>query len=210
MCSLQRAQGLGVRPTRVLGYEGVDDVLAEGVLEVHHVVANAELAGDAAGVVDILDAAALLVAAKLVGALLGPEAHGDADDVVALLDEEGGGDGAIDTAGHGADDAGSIHGCATILTSAAGGMERALWNPSPSPTGSSIFSLNSRLRTLRFSTSARRPASPTTSYWRLRTPHYSSAPSWTASGTSSRRRACRRATRRAARRAAGCSSTSAT
>ena len=56
--------GVGGAAGGVLVDEGIDDVLAEGVLEVEDVVADAELAGDAAGVVDILDATALLVAGE--------------------------------------------------------------------------------------------------------------------------------------------------
>ena len=103
----------------VFGHEAVHHRLAEAVFEVHDVVADAELAGHPAGVVDVFDAAALLASGELGGTLLGPEAHGDADDVVALLDEEGGGDGAIDSAGHADDDPRRLHGCATISGMAA-------------------------------------------------------------------------------------------
>ena len=94
--------------------EVIDDGLAEALLEVHDVVADAELAGHAPRVVDVLDAAALLLARELGGARFGPEAHGDTDDLEATGDKERGGDGAIDAAGHADDHAGAIHRCVTI------------------------------------------------------------------------------------------------
>jgi hypothetical protein len=77
----------GVRSTArgIVADKGIDDMCPELVFEVHHVVPDAELPGDAPGVVDVFDAAALLVAAELFGAGLRPEAHGDTHDVVALL-----------------------------------------------------------------------------------------------------------------------------
>jgi ribosome-associated protein len=63
-------------------------------------VADAELSGDAARVIDVFDAAALLVPAELLRTFFGPEAHGHADDFVALLMQQRSGDGAIDPAGH--------------------------------------------------------------------------------------------------------------
>jgi len=70
-------------------------------------VPDSQLPGDAAGVVDVFDAAALLVTAELLRALLRPEPHGDADDFVALFVQERRRDGAIDSAGHADDNAGA-------------------------------------------------------------------------------------------------------
>ena len=97
----------------VFGDKVIDDSLAETLLEVHDVVADAELAGHAAGVVGVFHATALLVAAQFVRAFLGPEAHRHADDFVALFHEEGGGDGAIHAPGHTHNNARSDQ-CATI------------------------------------------------------------------------------------------------
>ncbi len=124
----------------VFGDESIDDLLLELLFEVHDVVANAELARNPAGIVDVFDAAALLVAAEFFRALFGPKAHGDADDFVALFVQEGGRDGAINAAGHADDDAGAA-GCVCYhyfgLVGSRGRGER-VWNPSHSPNGPSM------------------------------------------------------------------------
>jgi hypothetical protein len=88
---------------------------AELLFEVEDVVADAQLPGDAAGIVDVFDAATLLVAAELLGAGFCPQAHGGAHDVVALFEEHGGGDGAVDSAGHADDNTGTGRGYGRIL-----------------------------------------------------------------------------------------------
>ena len=103
MCSLQRTHGFGVRPAAYSATKWSTTCSLNCVFEVHHVVADAELPRHAARVVDILDAAALLVALELVRALFRPEPHRHADDVVALLMQQRGRHGAIHSAGH-ADD----------------------------------------------------------------------------------------------------------
>lgn len=80
--------GIGRSPARVFVDEWLHDVLTELVLEIHHVVANPELPGDAAGSVDILDAAALPLGTWPVWPLLGPQAESHADDLKAALDEQ--------------------------------------------------------------------------------------------------------------------------
>ena len=105
----------------VCGHERVDDVVAELLLHVEHVVRDADALGGGTRVRDILDAAAGAARAERVGVLLGVEAEGDADDVVALLVEEGGGDGGIDAAGHGYEDALWVR-HAPIVGEAGGGL----------------------------------------------------------------------------------------
>ena len=102
---------MGGAATGVLLDEVVDDVGLELALEVEEVVRYAENLADAPGVLHILDrAAAAMVGGGLFTIRDAPEAHGDADDIVALLLEEEGGDGGIYTSAHGDDDAGARHG----------------------------------------------------------------------------------------------------
>ena len=96
--------GVGRAAAAVLGDERLDDVLEKLALQIQRVVRDAEPVGDAAGVLDILDAAALGAARQAFGPGLGPEAHGDADHLVALLDEQRRGDGRIDPTAHAHDD----------------------------------------------------------------------------------------------------------
>ncbi|BFO15545.1 hypothetical protein SHKM778_19330 [Streptomyces sp. KM77-8] len=88
----------------VLGDEVLDDVLAEAVGEVPHVERDADDVGGAAGVARVLDGAA---AARAGAERLGVrgEREMDAGHVVARLGRAGGGDGGIDSAGHGGQDA---------------------------------------------------------------------------------------------------------
>src|SRR5579872_5728868 len=96
--------GDGRAPGQILADEGSDHLLLEALLEIHHVVGNAQALGYVAGVVDIIDGAATAAAAlggNLGKAPLVPELHGESDDVVALAREQAGNGGAVDTAAHG-------------------------------------------------------------------------------------------------------------
>jgi len=81
----------------------LDDVFLELGGFVDEVVGDVEFVADGAGVGDGLGAAAFIFGA--VDAVLGPEFEGDANDVEALLDEQGGGGGGIDSAAHTTNDA---------------------------------------------------------------------------------------------------------
>ena len=82
----------------------------EVLLEVQDVEADAELCGDTAGIVGVVDGAAtLLVGLARRVAVLGQfhafwvaKAHEAADHLVALAQQQGGGDAGINAAGHGA------------------------------------------------------------------------------------------------------------
>ena len=83
----------------VRGEERLDDAGVELALEVEDVERHAELRGHAAGVLrGVGRAAALLHLGVGVGAVV--DAHPDADDVVAGIGEERGGDRRIDAPGH--------------------------------------------------------------------------------------------------------------
>ena len=73
----------------------VDHGVLEGVGEVEDVVIEAELAGDAPGVLDVGHRAAPAVGRAA------PELEGGTDDLVPGLGEEGGGDRRVDSARHG-------------------------------------------------------------------------------------------------------------
>ena len=73
---------------------GRDHVSLEVITEVEHMVFDAEMVGDPAGVVDIADRATTRVARA------SPELHGDTDDLVAGLLKQRSGDRRIDAAGH--------------------------------------------------------------------------------------------------------------
>ena len=109
--------GDGRAAGEVLVDEGLDDLALEALFEVDDVVGNAELLGDAAGVVDVVERAAASGCAALgneIGqAALVPQLHGQADDAAALAVQQTGDGGAVDAAGHGdGDDAGviAVHG----------------------------------------------------------------------------------------------------
>ena len=98
--------GDGGAAGEVLGDEGADDLGLEAVLLVDEVVGDAEVLGDAAGVVDVVDGAAAaldgLGHAFVAGeAALVPELEGEADEVVTLGAEQGGDGGGVDSSGHG-------------------------------------------------------------------------------------------------------------
>ncbi len=83
--------------------ERLDHRLAEARLVVEHVMRDAELGGDLAGVVDVLAGAAGAGAVR--GGAVVVELQRHADDVVARPLHQPGNDGRIDAARHGDDDA---------------------------------------------------------------------------------------------------------
>ena len=83
--------------------EILDHRLAEAGLVVEHVVTDAEPVGDPAGVVDVLAGATGAGPSPLGARRI--ELQRDADDLVAGLRQQGGGDRRIDAAGHGDDHA---------------------------------------------------------------------------------------------------------
>ena len=85
------AVGIGLR-------EGVDHLGAEARLVIQHVMGNADPRRRLAGVENILAGAA--GAGAVAGLALVVELHGDADDVIALLLEQGRDHGGIDAARH--------------------------------------------------------------------------------------------------------------
>jgi hypothetical protein len=95
---LQRRQGFGVLPGRVLGDEVVDDVGLEPVGEVPDVEGDAEhVAGHPMGVAGVLDGAAA-ARAGAEGAGHAGQGEVDADDVVAGVDGASRSHGGVDSA----------------------------------------------------------------------------------------------------------------
>src|SRR5690606_11337231 len=88
----------------VLGDEVLDDVLAEPVGEVPHVEGDADDVGGATGVAGVLDGATT-PRAGAEGLRVRGEREVDAGHVVAGLGGTGRGDGGVDSAGHGGQDA---------------------------------------------------------------------------------------------------------
>src|SRR3989442_8798 len=85
--------------------ERTDDGAIELPLHVEDVVRDAERAGDGPRIVRRLrSAAAPEPLRRLVGRGPGRDAHGDSDDLVALLDEQRGRDGGVDAPAHPDDD----------------------------------------------------------------------------------------------------------
>ncbi len=98
--------GDGGAAGEVVGDEGLDDVGLEALLLIDEVVRDAELFGDAAGIVDVVDGAAaaldLLGHAVVTGeSTLVPKLEGEADEGVSLRTQEGGDGGGVDASGHG-------------------------------------------------------------------------------------------------------------
>ena len=83
--------------------EVLDDVLLEFRRFVNQVIGNAEGVADGAGVGDGLRSAAPILGA--VDAVLRPELEGDADDLVALLQQKRRRGGGVHSPAHAADDA---------------------------------------------------------------------------------------------------------
>lgn len=94
---VRRAAGL------VFVGEVLDDVLLKICRFIHEVIRDIEIVADAARIGHGLRAAAFVFGA--VHAVLGPELERDADDIVALLNEQGGRGGGIYPPAHAADDA---------------------------------------------------------------------------------------------------------
>ena len=101
--------GDGGASLEVIVNERADDGLLELALEIDHVIGDAEVLGDAARVVDVVDGAAAMLPGglgvklvlKLRQAALVPELHGEAYDRLAAVVQDGGDGGAVDTAAHG-------------------------------------------------------------------------------------------------------------
>ena len=94
---IRRAAGL------VFVGEILDDVLLEFRRLVNQVIRDVELVADGAGVGDGLRAAALVL--RAVHAILRPELERDADDLVALFQQQRRRGGGINSPAHAADDA---------------------------------------------------------------------------------------------------------
>ena len=94
--------GVGRGAGRVAVEEAADDAAPELLLEVEGQVRHADRVGDGAGAEHGLRRAAGLGA---VGVGIGPELEGDADHLGPALALEQGGDGAVDAARHGDEDA---------------------------------------------------------------------------------------------------------
>ena len=84
--------------------EIVHHALRKAVLVIEDVVGNADPVGYLPRIVDVLAGAARSLAAHRHAMVV--KLEGDPDHVVTLLPQKGGGDGGVDTAGHGDDDAG--------------------------------------------------------------------------------------------------------
>jgi hypothetical protein len=93
--------------THGLGFVFVGEVLDDVLLElgglINEVIGDVEFVADGAGVGDGLGSAAFVLGA--IHAILRPEFEGDADDIVALFKQQGGGSGGIDSPAHATDNA---------------------------------------------------------------------------------------------------------
>ena len=102
--------GDGGAAGEVFGDEGADYLCLEAVLGVDEVVRDAEVLGDVAGVVDVVDGATAALGDGLGEAEVGvvggeaalvPELEGEADEGVSLGVEERGDGGGVDATRHG-------------------------------------------------------------------------------------------------------------
>jgi hypothetical protein len=118
VAELDRAVALDARhrrlAERVRVGEIVDDGLAKAILVVEHVMGDAELGGDVAGVVDVLAGAAGALAMGRRAMVV--ELQRDADDVIALGLEQRSRRRGIDAARHGNDDPGVLRTAFEIQT----------------------------------------------------------------------------------------------
>src|SRR5256885_912126 len=89
--------GDGRSPARILGNEIVDDIVAEAVLEVQHVMRNPELVRDELGIGDRVEGTARAVGHAVAVA---EQLQRRADDVVPLLHKQRRRDGAVHPARH--------------------------------------------------------------------------------------------------------------
>ena len=94
----------------VLCDEVVHHVGAELAPHVQHVVRHAQRAAHAPRVLDVLDGTATAMPLRRLPVFLRPQAHRNADHVVALARQQQRGDGRIDAARHSGDDAGAASG----------------------------------------------------------------------------------------------------
>jgi ribosome-associated protein len=78
-------------------------------------VTDAQHVGGGASIGGVFDGATALVVAGRLGVLFGPQAHGDTDHLVPLLDEETGGHGGVDASGHCDDCALLGHDCSHVI-----------------------------------------------------------------------------------------------
>ena len=91
---------------KILGNERAHHVLLEAFFVIHHVIGNADVLGDASGIVDIVEraaAAGYLLGHALVSGEppLVPELHGQADKVMPFGAQHGSDGGGIDSSRHG-------------------------------------------------------------------------------------------------------------
>ena len=97
--------GDGRAAFEVIRDERTNDVELELALEIHDVKRDAEMFGDAAGVVHVVVRAAAMpggaVILQLRQAALIPELHGEADNGLRAVVEDGGDRGAVHAAAHG-------------------------------------------------------------------------------------------------------------
>ena len=94
---------MGGLASLVLCEEVVDYVGLELPLQVEDVVGDIEDLADAPGVLHVVQSAAALVVGGGVYVGVVEKLHGDADDLIAGLLEEEGGNGGVDAAAHGDD-----------------------------------------------------------------------------------------------------------
>ena len=147
---LQRTHGIGVRP-RAYSPTKSSTTSRPNALQVQHVVRNAELLADAARVVDRVERAAGPVR-KVVA--VAEELHRRADDVVALLDEQRGGDGRIDAARHRDEDRAADVSARDPVSTGAPCSTRAGKTSATRSTCSSVVSAPRLMRTAAFARSA--------------------------------------------------------
>jgi len=97
--------GNGCATGEVVVDEGTHHASLEVLLEVHHVMRKMQMLCHGLGVIDVIEGAATVlrgaIALKFGEAALVPELHGQADDGVALLLQEGSNGRRVDAAGHG-------------------------------------------------------------------------------------------------------------
>jgi hypothetical protein len=104
--------GDGRAAVEILVDEGADDIALETLLLIDDIVRDAQVLGDAAGVVDVIEAAAAAGLGRVRDAVLAgeaslvPELEGQADDGVSTLGEHGRNRRGIDSSGHGYGDGG--------------------------------------------------------------------------------------------------------
>jgi hypothetical protein len=86
---------IGSAPCRVIGHIGPNHVAFEVVAEVENVVLDTEMVGDSTSVVDVAHRTASSVGGTA------PELHGDADNIMPGIKEQGSSNRRVDASGHG-------------------------------------------------------------------------------------------------------------